>query len=77
MRSTPRVRYSGPRLTRREVLIGMAALGLSACMPRGTGEGGGYVFGIPDPAAVPGLPNGLFALGVWILLQPMQMRGVM
>ncbi|MBX3284621.1 MAG: alkaline phosphatase D family protein [Actinobacteria bacterium] len=42
----------------------MAALGLSACMPRGTGEGGGYVFGIPDPAAVPGLPDGLFALGV-------------
>jgi len=42
----------------------MAALGLAACMPRGTGEGGGQVFGIPDPAAVPGLPGGLFALGV-------------
>jgi alkaline phosphatase D len=46
------------------MLVGLAALGLSACMPRGTGGGGGIAFGISDPEAVPGLPDGLFALGV-------------
>jgi alkaline phosphatase D len=46
------------------VLIGLSALGLSACMPRGTGGGGGIAFGIADPDPVPGMPDGLFALGV-------------
>jgi alkaline phosphatase D len=50
--------------TRRQVLVGLSAAALTACRPRGTGSGGGYVFGIPDPAPIPGLPDGLFALGV-------------
>jgi alkaline phosphatase D len=57
---------TAPRFTftRRQVLVGLSAAALAACRPRGTGSGGGYVFGIADPDPIPGLPDGLFALGV-------------
>ncbi len=54
----------GPVVGRRAVLVGMAALGLSACLPKGMGGGGAAYFGIADPAPVDGLPDDLFTLGV-------------
>lgn len=64
LRRTPAHR-SLPALSRRAVLVGMASVGLAACLPpRGTGGGGAAFFGIPDPRRVDGLPDGLFTLGV-------------
>ena len=54
----------GLGLTRRELLVGLAALGITACMPRGTGRGGAAYFGVADPDPIPDMPHGLFALGV-------------
>jgi alkaline phosphatase D len=51
-------------ITRRHLLLGLGAMGLTACMPRGTGTGGSTFFGVPDPAPVPGMPDGAFSLGV-------------
>ena len=55
---------TGLGLTRRELLIGLAALGITACVPRGTGRGGAAFFGVRDPDPLPDVPDGLFALGV-------------
>lgn len=52
------------RLNRRQLLLGLAATGLVACMPRGIGRGGAAYFGIADPAPFPGIAPGLFSLGV-------------
>lgn len=49
--------------SRRAVLAGMAALGLTACLP-GTWRGIGQVHGFGDPGGGEDLPDGLFALGV-------------
>ncbi len=50
-------------LTRRSLLVGLASVGLAACLP-GTWKGTGGYFALPDPEAPQGLPDGLFALGV-------------
>lgn len=50
-------------LTRRSLLVGLASVGLAACLP-GTWKGTGSYYAMPDPVAPPGLPDGLFALGV-------------
>ena len=52
---------SWPGITRRGLLVGMAAVGLSACLPRGMGSGSTF-HGYADPSD--SLPSGLFALGV-------------
>ena len=51
-------------ISRRSLLVGMAAFGLAACIPKGTWRGVGTVVGVDDPAPVDGVPQGLFALGV-------------
>ena len=51
-------------ISRRTVLAGMAAAGLAACLPEGTWMGRSMLSGVADPAAVPGLPPGVFTLGV-------------
>jgi alkaline phosphatase D len=51
-------------ISRRVVLAGMAAAGLAACLPEGTWAGRPLFSDEPDPAAVPGLPEGVFTLGV-------------
>ena len=51
-------------ISRRTVLAGMAAAGLAACLPEGTWIGRSMLSGVADPAAVPGLPPGVFTLGV-------------
>jgi alkaline phosphatase D len=53
----------GP-ISRRTVLAGMAAVGLAACLPEGTWAGRRMLSGVEDPAAVAGLPAGVFTLGV-------------
>jgi alkaline phosphatase D len=55
---------SNGTFSRRQVMVGLSALALAACQPRGTGSGGGYVFGVADPEPIDGMPDGLFALGV-------------
>ncbi len=60
----PTADTGGPLLSRRAVLLGLGALGLTACMPQGTGTGGAAFFGLPDPVPTPGVPDGSFALGV-------------
>jgi alkaline phosphatase D len=59
-----RATAGGPIITRRTLLLGLGALGLTACMPQGTGTGGAALFGVADPEPVPGVPDGVFALGV-------------
>lgn len=56
---------SGPIISRRTILLGLGALGLTACLPpQGTGTGGAALFGVQDPEPIPGVPGGVFALGV-------------
>jgi alkaline phosphatase D len=55
---------SNGTFSRRQIVVGLSALALAACQPRGTGSGGGYVFGVADPEPIDGLPDGVFALGV-------------
>lgn len=63
MPPTSRGGWSASTISRRALLTGMAAVGLSACLP-GTWRGPRGFQGLPDPAAPPGLPDGLFTLGV-------------
>jgi alkaline phosphatase D len=46
------------------MLAGMAATGLAACLPEGTWAGRSLLSNLSDPPPVPGLPPGIFTLGV-------------
>jgi alkaline phosphatase D len=51
-------------ITRRSMLVGLAAFGLGACIPKGTTRAtAGQVLGMPDPVE-PSVPSGAFSLGV-------------
>src|SRR5690606_33527359 len=55
---------TGLRISRRGLLLGVAALGLAACRrPQGVGTGNGIFYDIPDPVEEEPLPPGLFSLG--------------